>query len=55
VSYAVRPTKINTPIIDIAKYIIEDFKNILTKEAIIIPISPIIKNDPNLVKSLLVV
>ena len=32
-----------------------DFKNIFTSEAIIIPIKPIIKKDPNLVKSLLVV
>ena len=55
VSYAVSPTKIRTPIIEIAKYIIDDFKNILTKDAIIMPIKPIIKNDPSFVKSLLVV
>ena len=55
VSYAVNPTKIKTPIIEIAKYIIDDFRKIFTSEAIIIPIKPIIKNEPNLVKSLLVV
>ena len=55
VSYAVRPTKIKTPKIEITKYIIADFKKIFTNEAIIIPIKPIIKNEPNLVKSLLVV
>ena len=50
-----KSTPFKTPIIEIAKYIIEDFKNILTIEAIIIPIKPIIKKDPNFVKSLLVV
>ena len=55
VSYAVRPTKINTPSIEITKYIIDDFRKIFTNEAIIIPINPIIKKDPNFVKSLLVV
>ena len=55
VSYAVSPTKIKTPIIDISKYKIDYFKKILTSEAMIIPIKPIIKNEPNLVKSLLVV
>ena len=55
VSYAVKPTKIKTPKIEITKYIIVDFKNIFTKEAIIIPIKPIIKNEPSFVKSLLVV
>ena len=37
------------------EYIIEDFKKIFTNDAIIIPIKPIIKKDPNFVKSLLVV
>ena len=55
VSYAVKPTNTKTPIIDIAKYIIDDFKNIFTIDAIIIPIKPIIKKDPILVKSLFVV
>ena len=48
-------TKINTPSIEITKYIIEDFRKILTTDAIIIPFKPIIKNDPSFVKSLLVV
>ena len=48
-------SKIKTPRIDIIQYIIGDFINILTTEAIIIPINPIIKNDPNLVRSLFVV
>ncbi len=43
------------PIIEIAKYIIDDLRNILTIDAIIIPINPIIRKDPILVKSLLVV
>ena len=47
--------KIKTPRIEITKYIIGDFIKILTIDAIIIPIRPIIKNDPNFVKSLLVV
>ena len=47
--------KIKTPNIEITKYIIDDFINILTTEAIIIPINPIIKKEPNLVKSLFVV
>ena len=55
VSYAVKPTNIKTPKIDITKYIIEDFIKILTIDAIIIPINPIIKKDPNFVRSLLVV
>ena len=55
VSYAVRPTKIKTPKIEITKYIIDDFRNMLTTEAIIIPINPIIKKEPSFVKSLLVV
>ena len=55
VSYAVSPTKIKTPSIDITKYIIDDFRNIFTKEAMIIPINPIIKKDPNFVRSLFVV
>ena len=55
VSYAVSPTKIKTPIIYIAKYIIDDFRKIFTNEAIMIPINPIIRKDPNLVRSLLVV
>jgi FtsH-binding integral membrane protein len=55
VSYAVKPTNTKTPIIDIAKYIIDDFRNIFTTDAIIIPIKPIIKKDPILVKSLFVV
>ena len=33
----------------------DDFINILTIDAIIIPINPIIKKEPNFVKSLLVV
>ena len=55
VSYAVKPTKIKTPNIEITKCIIVDFKKIFTSEAIIIPISPIIKKEPSLVRSLLVV
>ena len=47
--------KEKTPIIDITKYIIEDFINIFTIDAIIIPKSPIIKKEPNFVRSLLVV
>ena len=47
--------KIKTPKIEITKYIIEDFRKIFTNDAIIIPIKPIIKKDPNFVKSLLVV
>ena len=48
-------SNINTPKIEITKYIMDDFIKIFTIEAIIIPINPIIKNDPILVKSLLVV
>ena len=33
----------------------EDFMNILTMDAIIMPIKPIIRNEPNLVRSLFVV
>ena len=44
-----------TPIIEITKYIMVDFMKIFTIDAIIIPIKPIIKNEPNLVKSFLVV
>ena len=55
VSYAVKPTNTKTPIIDIAKYIIDDLRNMFTTDAIIIPIKPIIKKDPILVKSLFVV
>ena len=40
---------------EMTKYIIENFIKIFTIEAIIIPINPIIKKDPNFVKSLLVV
>ena len=43
------------PKIEITKYIIEDFIKIFTIEAIIMPIRPIIKKEPNFVKSLLVV
>ena len=50
-----RPTKINTPKIEITKYIIDDLRNIFTNHAIIIPIKPIIKKDPSFVKSLFVV
>ena len=35
--------------------ILEDFRNILTKDAIIIPNRPIIKKEPSLVRSRLVV
>ena len=55
VSYAVKPTNIKTPKMETMKYIIADFKNIFTSDAMIIPIRPIIKKEPNLVKSLLVV
>ena len=47
--------KIKTPKIEITKSIIEDLINILTTDATIIPIRPIIKKDPNFVRSLLVV
>ena len=40
---------------EITKYIIGDFIKMFTREAIIIPINPIIKKDPSLVKSLFVV
>ena len=55
VSYAVNPTNISTPKIEITKYIIDDFMKIFTNEAMIIPINPIIKKEPNFVKSLFVV
>ena len=41
--------------IDMTKNIILDFIKILTMDAIIIPMRPIIKKDPNFVRSLLVV
>jgi hypothetical protein len=44
-----------SPKTEITKYIIDYFMKMLTNEAIIIPINPIIKNEPNFVKSLLVV
>ena len=47
--------KNETPKIDMIKYIIPDCKNRFTKEAIIIPIKPINKNEPNFVRSLFVV
>ena len=54
-SYAVKPTIINIPIYVVIQYSIELFKNIFTTEAITIPISPIIKKPPKLVKSRFVV
>ena len=53
-SYAVRPTKTRTPIIEIANSRAELFKKIFTIEAIRIAIKPIIKKDPKAVKSFLV-
>ena len=47
--------EIKTPIIEITKYIMLDFKKMFTIDAMIIPINPIIKKDPSFVKSLLVV
>ncbi len=55
VSYAVNPAKIITPIMDIANCKAEEPKNILTIEAIISPINPIIKKLPILASDLFVV
>ena len=55
VSYAVRPTKIYTPRIDIPKYRAGDCINIFTIEAMIIPIKPINKKEPKPVRSRFVV
>ena len=44
-----------TPINEMAKSRPELFKKIFTKEAIIMPIKPMIKKDPKLVKSRFVV
>ena len=55
VSYAVNPAKMITPIIDIANCKAEEPKNMLTIEAIISPIKPIMRKLPILANDLLVV
>ena len=55
VSYAVSPAKIKTPKIEIANIIAGDPKKMFIIEATRIPITPIIKNEPQPDISFLVV
>ena len=55
VSYAVSPTKTSTPSTEITKWRADDAMKIFTMLAIMMPIRPIIKNDPMPERSFFVV
>ena len=54
-SYAVKPVNIRTPITEIANCSALDAKNMLTTMAIIMPNSPIKRNEPQEARDFLVV
>ena len=47
VSQAVSPTNTSTPITEMANCSAEEAMNMLTIEAMMMPISPMIRNEPN--------